>query len=153
MSDTRLVEIQNKTRGSLVYSIPALRVRRELLPNMKLRVPYDEIQESICDYGVRKMFELGYLICTARNDSDDLGLTEPESALSDTTDSIEDIFKSGDKSKIYLLFKNANKGEQDDIINYLVSSHTYDNTIVSWCKKFFDYDLLAALSLTNVEEN
>lgn len=153
MSDTRLVEIQNKTRGGLVYSIPALRVRRELLPNMKLRVPYDEIQEGICDYGIRKMFELGYLICTKREDSDDLGLTEPESALAATTDSIEDIIKSGDKSKIYLLFKNANKGEQDDIINYLVSSHTYDNTIVEWCKKFFDYDLLAALSLTNVEDN
>ena len=100
MSDTRLVEIQNKTRGGLVYSIPALRVRRELLPNMKLRVPYDEIQEGICDYGIRKMFELGYLICTKREDSDDLGLTEPESALAATTDSIEDIIKSGDRKSV-----------------------------------------------------
>lgn len=152
MSDTRLVEIQNKTRGALIYSIPALRVRREMLPNMRLRVPYDELQEGICDYGIRKMFDLGYLVCVNRADSDDLGLTEPESAMAATTDSLEDIFKANDRSRIYLLFKNANKAEQDDIINYLVTSRTYDANIVKWCKDFFGYDLLAALSITNVED-
>ena len=70
----------------------------------------------------------------------------------DTTYNIDNntftFTKSKDNSKIYLMFKNADKSMQDDIINYLVQNKVYDQNIVKWCKDFFNYNLLPVLSNT-----
>ena len=148
--ENRYVEIKNATRGELVYRLPSLRVRRSFLPGMTMKVSVDELREGLCDYGVRTMFRLGYLRCVDDKDSVDLGLKEEigDVANSVCSSDIATIINSKDNSKIYLMFKNADKSMQDDIINYLVQNKVYDQNIVKWCKDFFNYNLLPVLSNT-----
>ena len=148
--ENRYVEIKNATRGELVYRLPSLRVRRSFLPGMTMKVSFDEMREALCDYGVRTMFRLGYLRCVNDKDAIDLEIKEETKDVSSICSSdIASVMNSGDNSKIYLMFKNANKSMQDDIINYLVQMKIYDQNIVKWCKEFFDYNLLPVLTNTN----
>ena len=148
--ENRYVEIKNATRGELLYRLPSLNVRRSLLPGMTMKVSYDEMREALCDYGVRTMFRLGYLRCVNDKDAIDLEIKEETKDVSSICSSdIASVMNSGDNSKIYLMFKNANKSMQDDIINYLVQTKVYDQNIVKWCKEFFDYNLLPVLTNTN----
>ena len=148
--ENRYVEIKNATRGELVYRLPSLRVRRSFLPGMTMKVSFDEMREALCDYGVRTMFRLGYLRCVNDKDAIDLEIKEETKDVSSICSSdIAFVMNSGDNSKIYLMFKNANKSMQDDIINYLVQMKIYDQNIVKWCKEFFDYNLLPVLTNTN----
>ena len=148
--ENRYVEIKNATRGELLYRLPSLNVRRSLLPGMTMKVSFDEMRETLCDYGVRTMFRLGYLRCVNDKDAIDLEIKEETKDVSSICSSdIASVMNSGDNSKIYLMFKNANKSMQDDIINYLVQTKVYDQNIVKWCKEFFDYNLLPVLTNTN----
>ena len=148
--ENRYVEIKNATRGELLYRLPSLNVRRSLLPGMTMKVSFDEMREALCDYGVRTMFRLGYLRCVNDKDAIDLEIKEETKDVSSICSSdIASVMNSGDNSKIYLMFKNANKAMQDDIINYLVQMKIYDQNIVKWCKEFFDYNLLPVLTNTN----
>lgn len=148
--ENRYVEIKNATRGELLYRLPSLNVRRSLLPGMTMKVSFDEMREALCDYGVRTMFRLGYLRCVNDKDAIDLEIKEETKDVSSICSSdIASVMNSGDNSKIYLMFKNANKSMQDDIINYLVQTKVYDQNIVKWCKEFFDYNLLPVLTNTN----
>lgn len=148
--ENRYVEIKNATRGELLYRLPSLNVRRSLLPGMTMKVSFDEMREALCDYGVRTMFRLGYLRCVNDKDAIDLEIKEETKDVSSICSSdIASVMNSGDNSKIYLMFKNANKSMQDDIINYLVQMKVYDQNIVKWCKEFFDYNLLPVLTNTN----
>lgn len=148
--ENRYVEIKNATRGELLYRLPSLNVRRSLLPGMTMKVSFDEMREALCDYGVRTMFRLGYLRCVNDKDAIDLEIKEETKDVSSICSSdIASVMNSGDNSKIYLMFKNANKAMQDDIINYLVQMKVYDQNIVKWCKEFFDYNLLPVLTNTN----
>ena len=148
--ENRYVEIKNATRGELLYRLPSLNVRRSLLPGMTMKVSFDEMREALCDYGVRTMFRLGYLRCVNDKDALDLEIKEETKDISSICSSdIASVMNSGDNSKIYLMFKNANKSMQDDIINYLVQMKIYDQNIVKWCKEFFDYNLLPVLTNTN----
>lgn len=148
--ENRFVEIKNATRGELIYRLPSLNVRRSLLPGMTMKVSFDEIREALCDYGIRTMFRLGYLRCTNDKDAIDLELKEETKEVNSVCNSdIASVLNSGDNSKIYLMFKNANKSMQDDIINYLVQNKIYDQNIVKWCKEFFGYNLLPVLTNTN----
>ena len=148
--ENRYVEIKNATRGELLYRLPSLNVRRSLLPGMTMKVSFDEMREALCDYGVRTMFRLGYLRCVNDKDALDLEIKEETKDVSSICSSdIASVMNSGDNSKIYLMFKNANKSMQDDIINYLVQMKVYDQNIVKWCKEFFDYNLLPVLTNTN----
>lgn len=148
--ENRYVEIKNATRGELLYRLPSLNVRRSLLPGMTMKVSFDEMREALCDYGVRTMFRLGYLRCVNDKDAIDLEIKEETKDVSSICSSdIASVINSGDNSKIYLMFKNANKSMQDDIINYLVQMKVYDQNIVKWCKEFFDYNLLPVLTNTN----
>ena len=148
--ENRYVEIKNATRGELLYRLPSLNVRRSLLPGMTMKVSFDEMREALCDYGVRTMFRLGYLRCVNDKDAIDLEIKEETKDVSSVCSSdIASVMNSGDNSKIYLMFKNANKSMQDDIINYLVQMKVYDQNIVKWCKEFFDYNLLPVLTNTN----
>ena len=148
--ENRYVEIKNATRGELLYRLPSLNVRRSLLPGMTMKVSFDEMREALCDYGVRTMFRLGYLRCVNDKDAIDLEIKEETKDVSSICSSdIASVMNSGDNSKIYLMFKNANKSMQDDIINYLVQMRIYDQNIVKWCKDFFDYNLLPVLTNTN----
>ena len=148
--ENRYVEIKNATRGELLYRLPSLNVRRSLLPGLTMKVSFDEMREALCDYGVRTMFRLGYLRCVNDKDAIDLEIKEETKDVSSICSSdIASVMNSGDNSKIYLMFKNANKSMQDDIINYLVQTKIYDQNIVKWCKEFFDYNLLPVLTNTN----
>ena len=148
--ENRYVEIKNATRGELLYRLPSLNVRRSLLPGMTMKVSFDEMREALCDYGVGIMFRLGYLRCVNDKDAIDLEIKEETKDVSSICSSdIASVMNSGDNSKIYLMFKNANKSMQDDIINYLVQTKVYDQNIVKWCKEFFDYNLLPVLTNTN----
>lgn len=148
--ENRYVEIKNATRGELLYRLPSLNVRRSLLPGMTMKVSFDEMREALCDYGVRTMFRLGYLRCVNDKDAIDLEIKEETKDVGSICSSdIASVMNSGDNSKIYLMFKNANKSMQDDIINYLVQMRIYDQNIVKWCKEFFDYNLLPVLTNTN----
>ena len=148
--ENRYVEIKNATRGELLYRLPSLNVRRSLLPGMTMKVSFDEMREALCDYGVRTMFRLGYLRCVNDKDAIDLEIKEETKDVSSICSSdIASVMNSGDNSKIYLMFKNANKSMQDDIINYLVQMKIYYQNIVKWCKEFFDYNLLPVLTNTN----
>ena len=148
--ENRYVEIKNATRGELLYRLPSLNVRRSLLPGMTMKVSFDEMREALCDYGVRTMFRLGYLRCVNDKDAIDLEIKEETKDVSSICSSdIASVMNSGDNSKNYLMFKNANKSMQDDIINYLVQMKIYDQNIVKWCKEFFDYNLLPVLTNTN----
>ena len=148
--ENRYVEFKNATRGELLYRLPSLNVRRSLLPGMTMKVSFDEMREALCDYGVRTMFRLGYLRCVNDKDAIDLEIKEETKDVSSICSSdIASVMNSGDNSKIYLMFKNANKSMQDDIINYLVQMKIYDQNIVKWCKEFFDYNLLPVLTNTN----
>ena len=148
--ENRYVEIKNATRGELLYRLPSLNVRRSFLPGMTMKVSFDEMLEALCDYGVRTMFRLGYLRCVNDKDAIDLEIKEETKEVSPICSSdIASVMNSGDNSKIYLMFKNANKSMQDDIINYLVQTKIYDQNIVKWCKEFFDYNLLPVLTNTN----
>ena len=148
--ENRYVEIKNATRGELLYRLPSLNVRRSLLPGMTMKVSFDEMREALCDYGVRTMFRLGSLRCVNDKDAIDLEIKEETKDVSSICSSdIASVMNSGDNSKIYLMFKNANKSMQDDIINYLVQMKIYDQNIVKWCKEFFDYNLLPVLTNTN----
>ena len=148
--ENRYVEIKNATRGELLYRLPSLNVRRSLLPGMTMKVSFDEMREALCDYGVRTMFRLGYLRCINGKDAIDLEIKEETKDVSSICSSdIASVMNSGDNSKIYLMFKNANKSMQDDIINYLVQMKIYDQNIVEWCKEFFHYNLLPVLTNTN----
>ena len=148
--ENRYVEIKNATRGELLSRLPSLNVRRSLLPGMTMKVSFDEMREALCDYGVRTMFRLGYLRCVNDKDAIDLEIKEETKDVSSICSSdIASVMNSGDNSKIYLMFKNANKSMQDDIINYLVQMRIYDQNIVKWCKEFFDYNLLPVLTNTN----
>ena len=148
--ENRYVEIKNATRGELLYRLPSLNVRRSLLPGMTMKVSFDEMREALCDYGVRTMFRLGYLRCVNDKDAIDLEIKEETKDVSSICSSdIASVMNSGDNSKIYLMFKNAHKSMQNDIINYLVQMKIYDQNIVKWCKEFFDYNLLPVLTNTN----
>ena len=148
--ENRYVEIKNATRGELLYRLPSLNVRRSLLPGMTMKVSFDEMREALCDYGVRTMFRLGYLRCVNDKDAIDLEIKEETKDVSSICSSdIASVMNSGDNSKIYLMFKNANKSMQDDIINYLVQMKIYYQNIVKWCKEFVDYNLLPVLTNTN----
>ena len=147
--ENRYVEIKNATRGELIYRLSSLNVRRSFLPGMTMKVNFEELREGLCDYGVRTMFRLGYLRCVNEKDAIDLEIQESsDNSNSICNSDIESIINSKDNSKIYLMFKNANKGMQDDIINYLVKNKIYDQNLVKWCKEFFNYNLLPVLSNT-----
>ena len=147
--ENRYVEIKNATRGELIYRLSSLNVRRSFLPGMTMKVSFEELREGLCDYGVRTMFRLGYLRCVNEQDAIDLEIQEPSDNNNSICNSdIESIISSKDNSKIYLMFKNANKSMQDDIINYLVKNKVYDQNLVKWCKEFFNYNLLPVLSNT-----
>ena len=116
---------------------------------MTMKVSFEELREGLCDYGVRTMFRLGYLRCVNEQDAIDLEIQESSDNNNSICNSdIESIISSKDNSKIYLMFKNANKSMQDDIINYLVKNKIYDQNLVKWCKEFFNYNLLPVLSNT-----
>lgn len=150
----RTVEIKNVTRGTLVYSIPALHVRREFLANMKIAIKVDELQEALCDYGVRYMFDHKYLVFMNQKDAAEFGYADPvsEDKPAQTpilaTEGLEAIMTSGDNAKIYLTMKNATKAQQNEIVDILVSNRISDTQLVQWCTEFFHYDLLAALAVT-----
>ena len=147
--ENRYVEIKNATRGELIYRLSSLNVRRSFLPGMTMKVSFEELREGLCDYGVRTMFRLGYLRCVNEQDAIDLEIQESSDNNNSICNSdIESIINSKDNSKIYLMFKNANKSMQDDIINYLVKNKIYDQNLVKWCKEFFNYNLLPVLSNT-----
>lgn len=155
MAEDRLVEIKNMTNGTLVYKVPALNVRREFLPGMSKKIKYDELQEALLDNGIRTMFRLNYLACTNKKDGVDLEIYEPDQDVDTMLDAahLTNLLKSGKNSEIYLVMKKATKPEQDKIISILVKERISDTSIVKWCKDFFHYDLLSALSLTQVTDD
>lgn len=148
--ENRRVEIKNFTNGTVVYRVPSRNVRREFRPNMKMKVTFEELEEGLCDYGVKQLFLLGSLACTNEQDAIDLELIEaPKAESLMTSDDIKAVLTSGDTSKIYLMMKNANSQSKTTIINTIVNNKLYDGSIVKWCKEFFDYNVLPALENTN----
>jgi len=148
--ENRRVEIKNFTNGTVVYRVPSRNVRREFRPNMKMKVTFEELEEGLCDYGVKQLFLLGSLACTNEQDAIDLELIEaPKAESLMTPDDIKAVLTSGDTSKIYLMMKNANSQSKTTIINTIVNNKLYDGSIVKWCKEFFDYNVLPALENTN----
>lgn len=147
--EDRRVEIRNTTNGLLIYKIPGLHVSRSFMPGMKMKVGFEELQEGLCDLGIKRMFNAGYLICLNQQDAIDLGLSEaPNANYIKTKNELKELLSSDSPKDIYLMMKNANGAMRDSIISVLVSERIYDNNIVKWCKDLYDYDLLAALKIT-----
>lgn len=147
--EDRRVEIRNTTNGLLIYKIPGLHVSRSFMPGMKMKVGFEELQEGLCDLGIKRMFNAGYLICLNQQDAIDLGLSEaPNVNYIKTKNELKELLSSDSPKDIYLMMKNANGAMRDSIISVLVSERIYDNNIVKWCKDLYDYDLLAALKIT-----
>ena len=70
----RKVKIKNLSTGRVYYNIPNLNVRRRILPQMVVELPYDEIQQGLYEYGIRSMFANGLLSVVGEQDAIDLGL-------------------------------------------------------------------------------
>lgn len=151
MENTRMIELKSNVKGDLTYVIRSRNIRRNFLPGSKLRVSFEEVQEALCDLGIARMFQNGYLVFTNPQDAIDVGFAEANEVAKNVKDPKEvlDILTGGKNNDIYLLIKNANQPMQDLIIQTAVQNKLYDSNIVKWCKEFFHYDLLSALAKTS----
>lgn len=142
MSERR-VEIKSFSDGQVLYTVPSRNVRRVFSPNMKMKVPYEELEEGLCDYGVRELFLTGLLACVDTKDAVDLELMEaPKIETLKTNKDVYEILSSKDNSAIYLFMKNATAEQRETIIDCIVQNEMYDSNLVKWCKEFFDVNVL-----------
>lgn len=145
MSERR-VEIKNFSDGQVIYAVPSRNVRRVFSPNMKMKVPFEELEEGLCDYGTRELFLCGLLACTDSKDAEDLELVEaPKFDTLKTGGDIKEILSSKDNSQIYLFMKNASKEQAESIVDCIIQNGIYDSSIVKWCKEFYNVNVLSIL--------
>lgn len=150
----RIVEIVCTANHDVVYIVPTMNnLRRAFRPGTHMRVPFEEVQNALCEYGVEKLFELGYLRIPSTKDAIDLGLIEESDEAPQVNDSIADIFQSKDNSKIFNAIKDATGARKDEIIDYVVSHGITDSNVTKWCKKYLQYDVLTAIALTESNDD
>lgn len=69
------IKIKNAGTGRVTYRVPHRHVKRKLLPQMEIEVPFDEIKEGLYETGIRSLFSAGILEVVDKSAAEELGLT------------------------------------------------------------------------------
>lgn len=144
--DTHLVIIKNTSGGYAGYTIANRNIRRELSPNMELRISFDEMQEGLFDPGLRRMFTEGILSFKNKQDAIDLGLIEEEIPVVIDDSEIVAILQSNHSGNIYNLMKTAAGAEKDRIIDAIIKHKILNEPTIKWADELLGFNPLTAIT-------
>lgn len=149
MEATRMVVIKNTSGGYAGYTIANRNIRRELTPNMKLRISFDEIQEGLFDPGLHRMFTEGMLAFESKQDAIDLGMLEEEIPVITEDPDLIKVLQSGHSGNIYNLMSKATNAEKDRIIDAIVKYKILNEPTIKWAEELLKFNPLTAI--TNIK--
>lgn len=105
----RKVKIKNYTSGIVSYTIANLHVKRTLMPNAIIEVPFNELEQGLYEYGIQVMFSDGILGVIQERDSIELGLEEGQGIV---------VAPPADREEIIAMLRGSN----GDLLKYLRSA-------------------------------
>lgn len=70
----RMVKVTNLSSARVTYNLPNLSVVRMFLPGVTIEIPFDEIRQSLYEYGIRSMYSDGTLYVADEKAAVELGL-------------------------------------------------------------------------------
>lgn len=143
-----LLQVKNRSTGTLVYRIPEDGIRREFAPGEVKRIDSSEFEKLAYQSGGRELIA-SYLLIVGEEVLDNLGIQrEPEYYM--TENAIIELMKNGSLDEFLDCLDHAPSGVIDLIIKFAVELPLSDMNKVNALKEKTGFDSLAALK--HVEE-
>ena len=143
-----LIQVKNRSTGTLVYKIPEDGIRREFAPGEVKRIESSEFEKLAYQSGGRELIAR-YLILVDEESLDNLGIhREPEYYM--TEPAVIELMKEGSLDEFLDCLDHAPSGVIDLVIKYATELPLSDMNKVKALKEKTGFDALSALK--HVEE-
>lgn len=143
----RKVQIKNLSSGRVYYSIPNLNVKRRILPQMTIELPFAEVQQGLYEYGIRVMFTDGILAVVGDQDAIDLGLKAGQGIVENVAVTDEEIIKKlrGPSTQLAEFLRQASVTVKENAGRLAVEKRIVEPNRVKIIEEFTGVNVLAAL--------
>lgn len=143
----RKVQIKNLSSGRVYYSIPNLNVKRRILPQMTIELPFAEVQQGLYEYGIRVMFTDGILAIVGDQDAIDLGLKAGQGVVENVVVTDEEIIKKlrGPSTQLAEFLRQASVTVKENAGRLAVEKRIVEPNRVKIIEEFTGVNVLAAL--------
>lgn len=143
----RKVQIKNLSSGRVYYSIPNLNVKRRILPQMTIELPFAEVQQGLYEYGIRVMFTDGILAVVGDQDAIDLGLKAGQGVVENVVVTDEEIIKKlrGPSTQLAEFLRQASVTVKENAGRLAVEKRIVEPNRVKIIEEFTGVNVLAAL--------
>lgn len=143
----RKVQIKNLSSGRVYYSIPNLNVKRKILPQMTIELPFAEVQQGLYEYGIRVMFTDGILAVVGDQDAIDLGLKAGQGVVENVVVTDEEIIKKlrGPSTQLAEFLRQASVTVKENAGRLAVEKRIVEPNRVKIIEEFTGVNVLAAL--------
>lgn len=143
----RKVQIKNLSSGRVYYSIPNLNVKRRILPQMTIELPFAEVQQGLYEYGIRVMFTDGILAVVGDQDAIDLGLKAGQGVVENVVVTDEEIIKKlrGPNAQLTEFLRQASVTVKENAGRLAVEKRIVEPNRVKIIEEFTGVNVLAAL--------
>lgn len=143
----RKVQIKNLSSGRVYYSIPNLNVKRRILPQMTIELPFAEVQQGLYEYGIRVMFTDGILAVVGDQDAIDLGLKAGQGVVENVVVTDEEIIKKlrGPNAQLAEFLRQASVTVKENAGRLAVEKRIVEPNRVKIIEEFTGVNVLAAL--------
>ena len=143
----RKVQIKNLSSGRVYYSIPNLNVKRKILPQMTIELPFAEVQQGLYEYGIRVMFTDGILAVVGDQDAIDLGLKAGQGIVENVAVTDEEIIKKlrGPSTKLAEFLRQASVTVKENAGRLAVEKRIVEPNRVKIIEELTGVNVLAAL--------
>lgn len=143
----RKVQIKNLSSGRVYYSIPNLNVKRRILPQMTIELPFAEVQQGLYEYGIRVMFTDGILAVVGDQDAIDLGLKAGQGIVENVAVTDEEIIKKlrGPSAQLAEFLRQASVTVKENTGRLAVEKRIVEPNRVKIIEEFTGVNVLAAL--------
>lgn len=143
----RKVQIKNLSSGRVYYSIPNLNVKRKILPQMTIELPFAEVQQGLYEYGIRVMFTDGILAIVGDQDAIDLGLKAGQGVVENVVVTDEEIIKKlrGPNAQLAEFLRQASVTVKENAGRLAVEKRIVEPNRVKTIEEFTGVNVLAAL--------
>lgn len=143
----RKVQIKNLSSGRVYYSIPNLNVKRRILPQMTIELPFAEVQQGLYEYGIRVMFTDGILAVVGDRDAIDLGLKAGQGVVENVAVTDEEIIKKlrGPSTQLAEFLRQASVTVKENTGRLAVEKRIVEPNRVKIIEEFTGVNVLAAL--------
>jgi len=143
----RKVQIKNLSSGRVYYSIPNLNVKRRILPQMTIELPFAEVQQGLYEYGIRVMFTDGILAVVGDQDAIDLGLKAGQGIVENVAVTDEEIIKKlrGPSTQLAEFLRQASVTVKENAGRLAVEKRIVEPNRVKIIEELTGVNVLAAL--------